>query len=300
MISSSPGKVIIFGEHSVVYGKHAVVTAINKRCYVKAEKSDEITIISEFGKSKLDFRGEHAFISYSIKRFLEIHDFKGVTIRVSSDIPPASGLGSSAAVTVATISALNAEFNTNLSKDEIYEIARKVELDVQGRGSGTDPYISTFGGTWLIPEREKLTCNISSLYVINTGRKSITADMVENVAKMRERFPKIFDEIFNVMDCIATEGRRMIENGDLEGLERLFMINQRMLSAINVSNPEIDLMVSKLENNGIATKITGAGGGGCLISIKKPIGLEFFEVKLDEEGVRIEDEDTENWRFSDN
>ncbi|WP_290898862.1 mevalonate kinase [Ferroglobus sp.] len=295
MISSAPGKVIIFGEHAVVYKRRALASAINLRCYVKAEKKDDVEIHSDFGKTGLDFN-VHPFISQSILNFKEVTDFKGVKIEVRSKIPPASGLGSSAAVTVATLTALNELFSTSLTKDEIFELARKVELDVQGRGSGTDPFISTFGGAWIFPERKRVDPKITKLFVYDTKKRSITAEMVAGVAERREVFPEIFEKIFDAIDAITLKGAKLFERGEVEKLERLFFINQRLLSAIGVSTPEIDAFVADLERRGVSAKITGAGGGGCLISLKPFEGA--FEVKINEEGARIED--FEDWRFFDN
>ncbi len=295
MIASAPGKVIIFGEHAVVYKRRALASAISLRCYVKAEKSDEVEIISEFGKTGLDFR-VHPFISQSILNFKNVTEFRGVRIEVKSEIPPASGLGSSAAVSVATLTALNELFSTSLTKEEIFELARKVELDVQGRGSGTDPFISTFGGAWVFPERRKVNVSVETIYVYDTKKRSITAEMVAGVAERRETFPIVFERIFDAIDAITVMGSELFERGDVERLEKLFFINQKLLSSIGVSTAEIDRMIANLEEKGVFAKITGAGGGGCLISLKPFEGA--FAVKINEEGARVED--LEDWRFSDN
>lgn len=243
----------------------------------------------------MDFR-VHPFISQSIVNFKEVTDFKGVRVEVRSKIPPASGLGSSAAVTVATLTALNELFSTSLTKDEIFELARKVELDVQGKGSGTDPFISTFGGAWIFPERKKVNPKFTRLFVYDTKKRSITAEMVAGVAERREIFPEVFERIFDAIDAITLEGADLFEKGEVEKLEKLFFINQKLLSAIGVSTPEIDSLVAELERRGVFAKITGAGGGGCLISLKPFEGA--FEVKINEEGARVED--FEDWRFFDN
>ncbi len=295
MIVSAPGKVIIFGEHAVVYGKRALVTAISLRCYVKAKKSNEFKIKSELGITGLDFE-KHAFVSQAIKRFSEVEDVKGVEVEVKSQIPPASGLGSSAAVTVATISALNELFSTSLTKDEIFEIARKVELDVQGRGSGTDPFISTFGGTWLVPEKKKIECGLKEIYIYNTGSPSITSKMVGKVAKARSEMPDVFERIFDAIDSVTMSGVEHFKKGNVSELEKLFFINQKLLSAIGVSTPEIERKILELEERGVYAKITGAGGGGCIISLKSFEGST--NVRVNEEGVRVED--FEDWRFADN
>jgi len=284
MIASAPGKAIIFGEHSVVYGKHAVVSAINLRCYAKAEKSREIKIVSNFGETSLDFKGFHAYISYAIKRFQEVKPISGVKIQVKSQIPPASGLGSSSATTVSVLHAMNAEFEAGLSRDEIFELARRVELDVQGIGSGTDPFISTFGGSWILPEKKEFKTELE-FSVINSGKPSVTAEMVRKVRVLKDRYPEIINPILDSMDSIALSGSLALEKNDLSKVSELFRINQSLLRALGVSTPEIDEIVAEVEKKGYSAKITGAGGGGCLLTT----GEGEMRIKLSSEGVRLED-----------
>jgi len=294
MIASAPGKVILFGEHAVVYKRHAVVSAINLRCYAKAEKSENIKIKSPLGVTGLDFE-IHPYISYAIRRFSEIKPINGVSIEIWSDIPIASGLGSSSAVTVAVLKALDGVFEAGLSNEDIFELARKVELDVQGIGSGTDPFISTFGGTWLIPERKRLDVKNLRLLVVDTKRKSITAEMVKKVAELRKRYTDIVEKIFDAIDAIALNSIPALVSGDTDKLSYLFFANQCLLKALGVSCEEIDNVVDKLSSLGISAKITGAGGGGCVIGIgdveKAMDLLDCFTVELNAEGVRFEEEE---------
>ncbi|HID44060.1 MAG TPA: mevalonate kinase, partial [Archaeoglobaceae archaeon] len=174
MIASAPGKVILFGEHAVVYGRHAIVTAINRRCYADVKKSSKFSISSSIATTGLDFE-KHPYVSFALKRFMEFKQIMGAEIKIRSDIPISSGLGSSAAVTISVLKALDAEFEAGLSDEVIYEVARKVELDVQGRASGTDPFISTYGGSWLIPEREQFEIRDLGILVIDSQQYSVTS-----------------------------------------------------------------------------------------------------------------------------
>ena len=294
MIASAPGKVILFGEHAVVYGRAAVVGAIGLRCYVEVRRSDEVRIESPLGVTGLDF-SVHPYVSYAIKRFSELVDFKGVNVRIRSEVPIASGLGSSAAVTVATIKALDEEFGAGMSMNDVFEMARLVELDVQGKGSGIDPFISTFGGVWVFPERRRVKCGDLEVAVLMTGKRSLTAEMVKAVAELRESYPEVVERIFDAINSISVRGAKAVEEGDLKALKDLFRMNHCMLRALGVSCREVEEAVSKLESLGMAAKVTGAGGGGCVIGIGEEVDrvreVGGFKVRLGEEGVRVEEKE---------
>ena len=305
MRASAPGKIFLFGEHAVVYGKRALVTAINLRCFAEVRKRDDFRISSPLGITGLDFE-KHPYISYAIKRFLEVRKISGADVQVESQIPIASGLGSSAAVTVAVLKALDAEYEANLSNEDIYELARQVELDVQGIASGTDPFISTYGGCWLIPERKPITIPSLEFLVVDSGKKSITGEMVKRVAELKEKFPGVVGEIMDAIDeisqaAIATIPQMKLNsklNSKLDSISSLMFINQNLLRAIGVSIPEIDEIVDQLNSMGIASKLTGAGGGGCVIGIEDVESMKrakekfksAFIVKPEKEGARIEEE----------
>ena len=295
MRASAPGKIFLFGEHAVVYGKRALVTAINLRCFANVRKRSDFRISSPLGITGIDFE-KHPYVSYAIKRFSELKEIEGADIEIHSEIPIASGLGSSAAVTVSVLKALDAEYETHLTDEEIYEMARKVELDVQGIASGTDPFISTYGGCWLIPERKPVRIGNLDFIVIDSGIKSITGEMVRKVAELKEKFPEVIEGIMDTIDRITLFAIPQVERMNLESISGLMFINQNLLRAIGVSTPTIDEIVNELNKMGIASKLTGAGGGGCVIGIgphdvMKKAEEKFksaFFVRPEKEGVRIE------------
>ena len=291
MKASAPGKAFLFGEHAVVYGRHALVTAINLRCYVDVSRGSDIRITSPLGTTSLDFE-VHPWVSFAIKRFSEVEKIDGVEIKIESQIPVASGLGSSAAVTVATLAALNAEFEAGLDNQDIFELARKVELDVQGVGSGTDPFVSTFGGAWQIPERKPIDLDMAFL-VVDTGEKSITSEMVGGVAERRKTMPEVYEKIFDAIDAVSIEAIKNVSNQ--KNYPELFRINQALLKAIGVSSRKIEDLVERLDSLGIAAKLTGAGGGGCVIGIGEEDKLMNAArelggmiVRTEKDGVRVE------------
>jgi mevalonate kinase len=294
MKASAPGKIFLFGEHAVVYGRHAVVMAIDLRCYAEARKNSGFGISSPLGKTGLEFK-KHPYISFAIKRFSEVKPIKGVDIKIGSEIPISSGLGSSAAVTTAVLKALDAEFEAGLSKEDLYELARKVELDVQGIGSGTDPFLSTYGGAWLIPERKPLKIGKLRILVVNSKEPSITSKMVAKVARLREEHPEVAERVFDAINSIALESLEYLKKMDIKALSQLIFINQCILKSLGVSTKRIDEIVGRLAELGISAKLTGAGGGGCVIGLGESKAIsealnEFsaFIAKPEMEGARVE------------
>ncbi|HZD43698.1 MAG TPA: galactokinase family protein, partial [Methanomicrobiales archaeon] len=136
---SAPGKVFLFGEHAVVYGQPGMAMAIRPRVYVTVRKSRRSSRIN----------------SPYIEQCFKDMGVRG-SIYVHSQLPSSSGLGSSAAVTVATLFAINDEFNLGYSRDNLADIAFSIEKKVQkGRASPTDTYVSSWGGLVLITDSVK-------------------------------------------------------------------------------------------------------------------------------------------------
>jgi mevalonate kinase len=294
MIASAPGKVILFGEHAVVYGRHAVVTAINRRCYADVKKSSGFRISSPIAVTGIDYE-KHPYVSHAFRRFMEFRSINGAEIEIRSEIPVSSGLGSSSAVTVAVLKALDAEFEAGLSNEDIYEIAKEVELDVQGKASGTDPFLSTYGKAWLIPERKNFKMENLKILVVNSEQSSITSEMVLKVARLREDYPDMIDKIFDAIDLISLESIKYLERMDVNAISKLIFINQCLLRAIGVSTRKIDSLVEELSCFGIKAKITGAGGGGCVIGVGDEESIQnvlknhpAFLVEPEMEGARLE------------
>ncbi len=263
---SAPGKVIISGEHSVVYGRHALVTAVSLRCHVTVEEGEKLEICSRLGITGIDFE-VHPYVSMAVlvleEKFGRFADRP--RIKIESEIPIASGLGSSAAVTVASLGALSRFYELDLSRDEIFELAKEVELRVQGKASGVDPFVSTYGGGWLMPEKSRVEFDAEML-VVDSGESSVTAEMVKKVAELREDMKDVVEKIFDSMDAITLKIKESLEKRD-DRLRDLFRMNHCMLKAIGVSTPELDRIVDKLESLGLAAKLTGAGGGGCVLAV---------------------------------
>ena len=297
---SAPGKIFLFGEHAVVYGKTAVACAIDIRARVSVETSDYLHVKSDGAATSINPR-KHPYISAAVRRMNEITDVTCVSIDINSDIPIGSGLGSSAAVTVALIKALDTYFCCGLSLKEIAEMGHRVEMDVQGRASPTDTYVSTFGGLVKIPDKIKMDFFDTSVVIGNTHKFSSTRKLVSNVASLKARHPTIVNPIMQTIGTISEEGEHYVSMGNIRAIGELMNINQGLLDAIGVGSAELSSLVyAARKADALGSKITGAGGGGCMIALCehknisrvshaiKRAGGDAFVCRTTNEGVRIE------------
>lgn len=324
VIASAPAKIILFGEHFVVYGKPAIVMAIDRRAYVKAKpRTDnkvhiyslnmEISGFFENEKFKLESGGlktEEKLkpINMVAEKIFQIHGERiGLDIEINSKIPVAAGLGSSAAVAAATTAAICRLLGIKLSKDEIFKITYEAERLVHGTPSGIDPAIATYGGVIIFRKDEGIQ-PIEVEYEIplvvgNTCLERSTGELVAKVRKNREKYPSILNFIIEAGEKIVERAQKALKNNELEVLGDLMNINHSLLSAIGVSNEHLDRLVNAARRAGaLGAKLTGAGGGGCMIALARRKALEQivsairqaggtpFIAEKSDKGVRIEAE----------
>lgn len=288
VVASAPAKVILFGEHSVVYGYPAIATAINLRAHVTAafneskdlevisknynvKESIPIEKLSDLERMNLKFLSVYTAIKKTIEE-LALPLENGISIIIDSEIPPSAGLGSSAAVSVATVYALSHLFNKNISLEKVSAIAYEAEKVVHGTPSGIDNTISTFGGMIYYKKGISLKRIVSDieipLVIGNTGIPRSTKDLVMKVRTLREKYPELIDSIFEAMGQIAELALDRIANKDILGIGQLMIINQGLLESLGVSHIKLSLFIHEaLANGALGAKLTGAGGGGCMIAI---------------------------------
>ena len=264
---SAPGKIYLFGEHAVVYGQNAICCAVDLRTRVQVEPDNSIRIESVLGKTGIDFE-IHPYVSVVVERMMEFASIKGVSIKIDSDIPVGSGVGSSAAVTVATIAALNRMFDCNLTLVEIAKLGHEVEIQVQGAASPTDTYVSTMGGVVMIPQRKKLKNIDCGIVIGNTNIFSSTKELVANVAKLRESYPQVIGPVLSAIGSMSEIGEELVNNSDYTSIGNLMNINHGLLDSVGVGNIELSSLVYAARSSGaFGAKITGAGGGGCIVAL---------------------------------
>ncbi|MEM1537783.1 MAG: mevalonate kinase [Candidatus Nezhaarchaeales archaeon] len=323
--ASAPGKCIITGEHFVVHGEPALVMAINRRVYVESrlKEGSDVQIASEdlgLAGCFIDdeykpilggMRGEAVLKPVKaavMEVFKEAKTVKGLDLRIRSQIPVSSGLGSSAALVVASIAAVSRLLEVELSKEELFKLAVEAEKVVHVKPSGIDPLISIGGGI-IAFRREEGFLPVKSpvslpLVLGNTKTPRSTGEMVNRVAKLKEKYPEIIDPLFHSAGRLTIKAIEAVRSGDLVTLGELMNINHELLSAIGVSTPKLDNLVRKAREAGaLGAKLTGAGGGGFMVALcpKERVSKVFkaiknakgepYEARLEEEGVIIEEDE---------
>ena len=263
---SAPGKIYLFGEHAVVYGEPAIACAVELRTRVTASISDKITISSDLGKTGLD-REIHPYVSSAIEKL----GGRNVSVKIVSDIPVGSGLGSSAAVTIATLSAINLEFRLGHNNEELARMGHEIEQKVQGAASPTDTFVSTFGGVVEIPSRRRLDLLDCGVVIGNTNKGATpkkTAKLVKHVASLRQEYPEVIDPIIRMIGSFPKKGEILVKKKDYVSLGKLMNVNHGLLDALGVGTAELSALVYAARSAGAyGAKITGAGGGGCMVAL---------------------------------
>jgi len=328
VLASAPAKIILFGEHSVVYGKPAIAAAIDLRTYVKAEFNENGRIRIEakdirtpgltvsFSEDQIYFETDYgkaaevlSYVREAINLVMEeAGQRKGVTVSITSQIPVGAGLGSSAAVAVATIGAVSRLFGLELDKSEIAKLGHKVELLVQGASSGIDPTVSAVGGFLYYQKGSFESLPVVELPIVvgYTGSSGSTKELVAKVRKNYEEMPEIIEPILNSMGKLVEKAREVIlaeydKEIKFKLLGTLMNINHGLLDALGVSTKSLsDLVYASREAGALGAKITGAGGGGCMYALApgkqsevataiKIAGGMPMVTKISKEGLRIEE-----------
>ena len=191
------------------------------------------------------------------------------SVYINSQIPSSSGLGSSAAVTVATLSAINDEFSQNKSREEIANMAFEIEKKVQkGRASPTDTTVSMYGGIVLISggSRRRLPPQNLHLVIGDSLVSHSTARMVEQVGDLKKKHPSIVDPILDAIEGVSMSAIHHLNNP--KELGRYMDMNHALLDALGVGHPQLSrLVLASRAAGAFGAKITGAGGGGCMVAL---------------------------------
>ncbi|HJS19332.1 MAG TPA: mevalonate kinase [Anaerolineales bacterium] len=297
--SSAPGKIILFGEHAVVYGRPALAVPV-----MQVHVDVEILDASRLGiwihardvnlNAELNTLPSDHPIASMLHNFLfisRLSPLPNLQINISSTIPVASGLGSGAAVIVALTRALASHFDTPMTDAEINAFAYEIEKLHHGTPSGIDNTVITYGApVYFIKGQSIETFNAGQPFTIiigDTGIPAPTKESVGDVKKLWEADRPNWESIFDEVGEIAQEARGAIESGKLTELGALMTQNHALLQKLTVSSPELDSLVTAARDAGaLGAKMSGGGRGGNMIALVTDDVAEAVSQSLLEAGAR--------------
>jgi len=274
------GKIILLGEHAVVYGRHAIAAPVPLAIQAQIEDIDcgiELMIPRWGVEQSLhpEAKDPQSF-DQPLATILEKLELGSLAMRITvfANVPRAMGLGGSAAVAVSIIRAMDEHFKLILSDEEVNSLALECEKVAHGTPSGIDNTIATYGRPLLYRRGEPpLVESIKPKAPINivigmSGIESLTARMVAGVRKAWQRNSRLYEQIFDSIDRLALEAVKAIHGHDMEHLGDLMNVCQGQLNSLQVSSWEIEEMIQLARRNGaLGAKLTGGGGGGSIIAL---------------------------------
>jgi len=307
-IASAPGKVILFGEHFVVYGVKAILCSINKRVTVTAEKTSErkISINSKIGKLELEPDKPISEINSPLKPFYYLankaveNKDTGIHIQIDSEIPLGAGLGSSSACCVAGAAAIFKLFG-DISKEKILKLAIEAERTIFENTSGADCTVCTYGGI-MEYDKNKGFKKIEhepnfQLVIINSNMEHSTQSMVSKVKEFENKNKEEFSKLSNLESKLVEDVLKLVKENKIQEIGQKMNQNQEYLENIGISNKELTKMIKIGQESSFGAKITGSGGGGCIFALTNESNLqnilkkfkdnnyECFSTKIDFKGL---------------
>lgn len=250
MSSFYPGKVILTGEHSVVFGQPAILASLSRG----------VTAAIQVGQLNQEQQNDR-YLQHLIKIFQDFTKQKNLSfaLQVNSDLPIQSGLGSSAAFAAAVLGALAEFYQHPLDREQLYQFVWQAENFIHGRSSGADPSIVVRGGLQVFKNGQVKQITSPSLaretfFLIDSGLAvESTGEMLKKVASLP-----------NHLEVVAQIG--MLSEKIISDLERdsfdpeVFKQNQKLLEELGVVGEKAKNLIKKLQEFGVTAKITGAGG----------------------------------------
>ena len=302
--ASAPGSLMLMGEHAVLHGRRALCAALDQRMHVqlRARSDRRIRIRSALGtlETTLDTLKVQPPFTFVLATLLRQHRrlTHGLDLVIKAEFSHQIGFGSSAAVTVALLKALDELFALGLNTPaKFLKEARAIIHGVQGCGSGADAAASLCGGIVLYraePQQLRVLPVAPPLTAVYSGYKTPTPEVIAIVDRQRQRNPSLFASLFDLMDDCVARAVPLIAKNDWASFGALLNFHHGLQAALGVNTPELEQICQQLRQaSGIhGAKISGSGLGDCAVGLgrtrKKLAAFPLYRLQVDRAGVRVE------------
>lgn len=298
----APGKIILFGEHAVVYGQPAIAIPVSQ-----LQATARVTPLPDElpGRIRLEAADIHLDVdlsdlpadqplAFAIRQVLGqfgAEPTPALHCKVTSTIPIGAGMGSSAAISVAIIRALSSFLGQSLSNDAVCALAFEVEKLYHGTPSGIDNTVITYEQPVMFQKEQslqRLSIQQPTWWVIaDTGVTTPTRQMVAELYQRYEKEPEFYTSLFTAIGNLVREAQTCLVQGDIVRLGELLDLNQTLLAKCQVSHPALEKLISAARNAGaVGAKLSGGGGGGNMIALINPSQSETIVGALQAAGAK--------------
>ena len=271
------GKLILLGEHAVVYGVPAIAAGIDRGVTAEATRAGSTSLdVVPWGEHVAPASGDGPpSLGRAFAALLATYgDVPPVAVRAEVSIPGGGGLGCSAALGVAIVRAIDALLGATRDDDAVVEASLAWERVFHGTPSGIDSVMAARGGLALFRKGQPLEVirahKALTLVVGDSLEPGSTRAMVESVARQHAKSPARLERTFAGVASLVSNGKLAIEQGDHVELGKLMDLNQALLNTLMVSTAKLEEMCAAARDAGaLGAKLTGGGGGGCMIALAR-------------------------------
>ncbi|UJF23639.1 mevalonate kinase [Suttonella sp. R2A3] len=296
--SSAPGSIMLSGEHAVVYGHQAIVCAIEQRIHVTLSANEDNCVRIDSALGQYEAPCDHLkpdprlrFVLACIERYPHSG---GVNIQIDSEIDPTLGLGSSAAVTIATLGALARHTANPETPLLIHEQALTIIRSLQGRGSGADCAASLYGG--LISYRYLPQTEITALptppcdvFLRYAGYKTPTAEVLAHIAACMADDPDKYESLYEQMGECTDTAIKAANDADWPAYYAALNHYQSLMVELGVSDSTLGTIIDKARQHPDChvAKISGSGLGDCVVALSETAPAHFTATPIANQGLMI-------------